>query len=393
NGMNPVYTHYPQAAPSGNVLSLSGQFQWGAISANTLVVQLTNHQRIQSGILFSHGVPVYRFRDNALQKGQVVPPATVSAQPVQGTWINGGPTGLTSFSAAGSHVYLTNGNHWTIVSGSTSTWLAPPQQSATLPQVDFIAALPSDPSCAMLMEEYPSGKSLSFVTTNQGTTWTPWPLGQVTASQLTATAHRFYAIINGTLQSSGNGMSWQPVIALNTSQWLVNTYAVNPANPQQIVISLGPVAGSGMGPVLQTNDGGKKWHQLPGFPKLGPAPSSLVYMATGNIAALVNLTQPVIVTWHISSHNWQITNVPDPANTLGSGEIAATSAGRLIYSSPSGMIYQENSQAHNWQEILPPAAVTSPDDVASPLVAIGNHQILAAYSKGWYIFVQSAAPR
>ncbi len=388
-GMSPIYDTYPMAVPTGHSLSLSGRFAIHGMTATSVAIQLNNHQHVMGGTLFNQGMPVYTFLGSLPGPGQnIATHAEVS--PVKGDWITGTFTPINSFAAAGSNIYMTHNNTWTVMTGqSTAYWASAPGNS-TVAQTDTISALPANPDQALLLEENPSGQSTGYITTDRGKHWTPWAIGPVAISNLVAMHHQYWAIINGTLMTSTNGSHWTSLLTLNTNRWQVEDYAINPADPQMIAAALVPVSGNGIGPVLRTRDNGTSWTEVTNFPALGAAPASMVMSPTGAISALINLTDPVLVRYSDTRQQWMILPVPGQANNIGIGQLAATPSGNLVYGAPGGYLYQWQKSSGQWGVIAPPSTMSLDTAPATPLQTIGNNQILAGYSSGWYIYVEAA---
>ncbi len=385
-GMSPVYATFPLAVPTGHALTLSGKFTMGPISATSLVLKLDNQRHVVGGTLFSQGVPVYDFVGSNAAGGQAIS-LHPQCQPLAGHWVAGLPTSITSFSAAGPYIYITHNNTWAAMNGQTTThWAASP--GAVSPNaIDTIAALPSAPQDVLLAEEAPSGLSTAYVSSNAGSTWKPWSFGQATFSNVVAMSHEYWAVINGTLQTSSTGMHWTSILPLNTKDWQVEDFAMNPSNPQQIAVALVPVSGTGIGPVLETTNAGKSWRELPHFPALGAAPSSMVMSPSGGISALVNLTNPVLVRYSAHTQQWTAIAVPTTGQQVGIGQLASSPNGDLLYGSPTGSIFRWVKATAQWQVIAAPSPSQAAPSAPYPLQAIGNHQVLAGYDNGWSIFV------
>ncbi len=374
DGMAPVYASYPVAVPTGRNYAFSGPFRWHGLSANSVSIQVNNRQTVLGGLLFAQGQPVYSFSGASPTGGTPIAPPALGTS-VYGQWIQGGQTPISGFSAAGSHVYLTRGNTWAdIVGGAKTYWaVSPGQPAATV--TDQIAGLPAQPNQAVLMEEGASGLSRGFVTQNGGRTWSPWAMGANTVSDLIAIHSRYWAIVNGTLAESSSGSRFVPVLSLNTNRWQGDTFAVNPANPQMAAVALIPISGDGIGPVLETFTGGKTWQVLPHFPPFGAAPSSMAMTASGDIAALVNLSSPVLVTYRPSAQQWQVLPVPVARSVLGVGQLAEDPQANLLYGAPGGTIYRWVAAQQQWQVIKPPSGAQLSTAPATPLQAIGTQQI------------------
>lgn len=388
NGMSPIYATYPMAVPTGRSMSLSGHFKVGQVVGTSLALQLNNQQHVVGGTLFNAGIPVYTFRGDIPGEGQSIH-SQAHVPALQGNWINGTPTSIDSFAAAGPNIYLTHGNTWTVMSGQSTSYWAKAPGTSTVATTDTISALPSNPNQALLVEENPSGQSMGYVTTDKGRHWTPWSLGYKTVSNVVGMNHEFWAIINGTLMTSQNGSRWTSLMGLNTNRWQVEDYAIDPANPHTIAAALVPVSGNGIGPVLETMNNGATWSRVPNFPALGAAPASMVMSPTGAISALVNLTDPVLVRYSDTRQKWMILPVPGQNNNIGIGQLAATIKGDLIYGAPGGYLYQWTKATKTWGVITPPKGTTSNTAPATPLETIGESQVLAGYNTGWYIFVKS----
>lgn len=388
--MSLVYNKFPMAVPTGHALTLSGKFTLGQITGTSLVLKLDNSRRVLGGTLFSQGTPVYDFVGRDATNGQVISPHPQST-PLKGQWVSGLPTPITSFANAGSYIYVTHNNTWSVLHGQKKAyWTASP--GTTSPNViDTISALPSNPKDVLLVEENAAGQSQGYVSTNRGESWTPWTIGQATFTNVVAMNHHYWAIINGTIQESNTGSTWTSLLPLNTARWQVEDFAINPTNPEQITVALVPTAGSGIGPVLQTQNGGQSWHQLAHFPALGAAPSSMVMSPAGGISALVNLSNPVLVRYSPTAHRWTAIAVPSNGQQVGVGQLAASPNGNLLYGAPTGQIYRWVKSDAHWQVIAPPSASGRSSSAPYPLEAIGNHQVLAGYNNGWSIFVMTSS--
>jgi hypothetical protein len=391
--MVPVYASYPVARPTGHNLSVTGTFDIHGTTGNSLSVLVNNHMQMQGGMVFHNGRPVYVFTGSNPQVGTVIsaPDATAvqSVSHIKAQWYPGGDVSIGTFSAAGSHVYVTHGNLWSdMVPGSSNYWIQSPA-SPPATTIDSIAGLPANPDDAVLTEETPSGLSRGFVTTNGGMTWQSWGVGAASVSTLIAIDHRYWAILNGTLAWSTNGTKWNNILPLNPKHWQVETYAVDPANPDVAAVSLIPISGDGIGPVLETRNGGKTWSQVPHVPAIGAAPTTMVMNTNGDIAALINANGPVVVRYTASQQQWTVLPVPaTPISAGGLGQLAASANGNLIYGAPGGAIYQWIASTRQWLVIKPPAGLDSAGLAANPLQAIGNDQILAGYPSGWAYFYE-----
>lgn len=389
--MVPVYGTYPMASPTGHNLRVDGSFQIQGQTGSTLSIRLNNRMQVKGGMLFQNGVPVYLFSGSSFGAGSVIKaPTAHSVKPVghaKPQWYPGGNVGIGSFSAAGSHVYVSHGNLWSDVSpGSSGVWMQSPTSPGATTQ-DSIAGLPVSPNDALLMEQSPSGLSQGFITKNGGSTWQSWGRGSQSVSTLIAIDNRYWAVINGTLAWSSNGSQWHNILTLNPRRWQVETYAIDPANPKVAAVSLIPISGDGIGPVLETHNGGANWSKVPNFPAMGEAPSTMVMSTQGNIAALINANGPVLVRYTAMSQQWSVLPVPVArAGTGGLGQMAASGNGNLIYGAPSGKIYQWIRSSRQWLVINPPPGLDGANVSASPLQAIGTNQILAGYPNGWAYF-------
>ncbi|MCY0879877.1 MAG: hypothetical protein OWU84_13180 [Firmicutes bacterium] len=386
--MVPIYGTYPLATPTGHNLSVTGRFRIGSVVGNAFSLVVNNHMALRGGVLFNSGVPVYEFAGANMRHGTAIR-SPKKATPAAGVWGWGGNVSINTFSAAGSHVYVTHGNLWSdMVSDQPSPWMPSPGSTAAN-TVASIAGLPSQPNEALLLEESPSGLSRGFITLNGGATWSRWPLGTVSMTNLIAIGHRFWAILNGSLVWSRNGFQWHNILPLNTNEWQVETYAVNPANPHMVAVSLIPISGDGIGPVLETRDDGRTWSEVPHFPALGAAPTTMVMTPHGSIAALINASGPVLVQYTPDSQEWSILPVPiDKAASSGVGQLAATANGNYLYGAPGGLIYQWIHTSGQWLVIDPPTHYRVPGLAAFPLEAIGDNQVLAGYPSGWAIFLE-----
>lgn len=393
DSMVPVYDSYPLARPTGHNLKVSGHFSINGQSGNALSLELNNQMAIQGGMIFRDGSPVYTFSGSNLYGGQAI--ASPRAQAVQAvgkirpTWYPGGDVAIGTFSAAGSHVYVTHGNLWSdVLSGENGLWMQSPGNPPATAS-DSIAGLPAHPNQALLTEENPDGLSQGFITTDGGTTWESWGLGTQSVSTLIAIGNRYWAIMNGTLAWSNNGTQWHSIVHLNPQRWQVETYAVDPANSDVAAVALIPISGDGIGPVLETHNGGKTWAEVPRFPAIGEAPSTMVMNTNGDIAALINANGPVVVRYSAAQGQWSVLPVPSGGDGNGGlGQLAATANGSLIYGAPGGLIYQWIRPSQQWLVIAPPAGLDNAGVAATPLQAIGPNQILAGYPTGWAYFVE-----
>jgi hypothetical protein len=386
--MSPVYNEYPMAVPTGHALTLSGKFTLGQITGTSLVLKLDNQRKVLGGTLFSQGTPIYDFIGQSATNGQVISPHP-NPNALKGKWVPGLPTPITSFANAGSYIYLTHNNTWTVLHGQKKAYWASSPGPATQTQraLDTISALPSNPQDVLLVEENPSGNSSGYVSTNQGQSWKPWGMGSVSFNNVVAMNHHYWAIINGTLQTSKTGVNWHNLLPINTERWQVEDFSINPGNSRQVAVALVPISGNGIGPVLETSNGGQSWQQLPHFPALGASPSSMVMSPSGVISALVNLSNPVLVRYSPTAHHWTAFAAPSNGQQVGVGQLASSPNGNLLYGSPTGTIYRWVKADSSWQTINPPANTNNESSAPYPLEAIGNHQILAGYSQGWSIFV------
>jgi len=391
-GMTPVYGDYPVDAPTGRALSLSGSFHWRGISGTQLILQLDTEDHVQRGVLFAQSSPVYTFWGDDVQRGRAIP-TVLPAQPARGWWFLEGTESLTSFSAAGDHVYVTHGARWADLVGHQKDYWANVPRTANQAVINAtIAGLPTDPLTALLVEELPSGLRLGYITRDGGRHWQAWGLGEQNISGVMSLGSYFWAIFNGSVARSTDGRHWTTLLALNTARWQVESFAVNPANPQNIVVALIPVAGQGTGPVLETTDGGVHWHPMANFPAVGRAPSAMAMNAHQGIVGLVNLNGPVVVQYQPSSRRWQLFPVPAGQSASGLGQLAEAPNGNILYGAPDGTIYEWLTQNHQWVRMNPPPGADPAHAPAQPLQAIGNQQILAGYNHSWYIFWQPANP-
>lgn len=419
----PVYSSYPMKAPSGKNLTVDGSFKVAGMAGNTMTIRLDRNNQIQSAVLMNNGSPVATITPETLSAGpmkaagnvqsKAVPAPSPSAAasssaspvpvplavtptlgdgqppvPLKGHWVSGLPTPISSFSAAGPLVYLTDGNHWTVMYGNALTYWNPIPGSQTATVVSSkIAALPDSPNDALLIEKFANGQSMGYITNDRGKTWQQWALGTQSVSQLIAMRGRYWAVINGQLETSvDGGWQWKNLMTLDASQWQVKDFAVSPKNPNVIAASLTSVTKGRMGPILQTVDGGQTWKSIPNYPALNQTPSDMVMMPDGSLAALVNSDTPTIVTYSPGAQRWSLIPLPQADN--GVGEMTASPNGDLVYSAPGGNLYRWVSGQSFWQQIAPPKnSLGDTATVAQPIMAIGNSQIMASFPSGWYIFV------
>lgn len=388
--MVPVYGTYPMASPTGHNLHLTGNFTISGQSGNSLSLVVDNHMQLQGGMLFSQGVPVYAFSGSTFQGGNVITAPKASPVPLPKPsqnskahygWYPGLDVSLNSFSAAGGYVYVTHGNLWSNL-GKGAVWMqSPAKPSANT--IDSIAGLPNQPNSALLVEQNRAGLSRGFITDNGGTSWKAWGLGTQDVSTLIAIGNRYWAILNGTLAWSTNGSQWNNILPLNPKRWQVETYAIDPANPDIAAVSLIPISGDGVGPVLETQDGGQTWSEVPNFPAIGEAPTTMAMNTNGDIEALINSNGPVVVRYTASTQQWSVLPVPAPdKGAEGLGQLAASENGNIIYGAPNGQIYQWIHSSKQWLVINPPAGLDNAGLAPDPLQAVGNSQIMAGYPAG-----------
>ncbi len=386
--MVPVYTSYPVVSPSAHSFNLSGTYTIAGVPGTELALVVGQHHQPKSGVLFAGNRPVLSFRverASTLAAVQRIQPAG-APKLLAGKWLVGGTSQLNSFTAAGPWVYASHRGYWTVLTGLAPAQWNPPPVGQAASNTATIAGLPAQATHALLVEEDSSGLSRGFVSDNQGRSWTPWTLGRVTFSHLVAMYHQYWAIVNGSLRESTNGSTWTTILGVNHARWKVQDFAVNPQDPNTLVASLVPIAGSGIGPVLTTANGGQSWTEIPNFPNLGVAPNDLAVLSNGDMAALVPLAKPVLVEYHQMSQSWQIISVPRQAMGLGTGQLTAAPNGNLVYAAPGGNIYLWSGGPHAWHVIVPPTQTPLNANSASPLEAIGNNQIMAGYQSGWYYF-------
>ncbi|NMP20843.1 hypothetical protein [Sulfobacillus harzensis] len=384
SSMMPVYGTYPVANPTGHDLTLTGSFSINGSRGDTLSLLLNNKMKLMGGMLFNQGTPTYSFTGSSMEDGTAVASPS-PATPIQGEWLQQDNVGINTASVAGNHTYVTHNNLWADITGSQlQDWVTSPANPRPN-TVDSIAALPSSPDQALLTEEKPSGLSDGFITHNGGRTWVGWGLGAQTVSNLIAMKDRFWAILNGTLAWSANGRQWNSVLNLNIKKWQVESFALDPANPNVMAVALIPISGDGVGPVLESQNGGQSWQEVPHFPAIGAAPTTMVMTANGDIAALINANGPTIVYYAQSTGQWSIVPVPATSNAEGLGQLAASPNGDLLYGAPGGSIYQWVGQSKVWLVINPPPGLDGSGQAPSPLGSIGNQQITASYPSGWWI--------
>ncbi len=386
--MAPVYASYPVVSPSAHSVNLSGNYTIAGVSGTELSLVVGQNYQPQNGVLFAGNRPVLSFRvglNDGLAAVQRIQPAG-APKPLAGKWWVGGTSQLNSFTAAGPLVYASHRGYWTVITGLAPARWNPPPTGPGAVETATIAGLPAMATHALLVEEGSSGVSQGFVSDNQGRSWKSWAIGHVTFSHLVAMYHQYWATVNGSLRESTNGSTWTTILGVNHARWKVQDFAVNPQDPNMLVASLVPVAGSGIGPVLVTANGGQSWSQIPNFPNLGVAPNDLAVLSNGDIAALVPLAKPVLVEYHQMGQSWQIIPVPRQAMGLGTGQLTAAPNGNLVYAAPGGDIYLWSGGPHAWHVIVPPVEAPLNSNSASPLEAIGNNQIMAGYQSGWYYF-------
>ena len=400
DGLVPVFASYPVVNPTGHSYSFGGNFRYNGIVGNQLALVVNSANKVTNGVLFSQQNPVLTFRVHArpTAKASVAithPQAIATApppSPLAGQWHQAGRSQLNSFTASGPVVYATHEGYWTAISGQgTGLWQNPPTGSPST-ETATIAGLPANPLHALLVEESSSGLSQGFVTNNAGQSWTPWHLRAVQFSNLVSMNHRYWAIINGSLQESSGGFTWHSILAVNAAKWQVQDFAVNPSDPKMLVAALVPIAGNGIGPVLVTHNNGQSWQEIPNFPNLGVAPTDMAVLPNGNISALVALAKPVLVEYHQDTVSWQIIPLPRQATGMGNGQLTAAPNGNLVYAAPGGNIYVWNQSIATWQVINAPSNAPLNAAPANPLEAIGDQQVMAGYQSGWYYFVMVPTP-
>lgn len=391
DGLVPAYGAYPLLRPTGDQMTLTGTFRVdGVVGTRVALLLSRGEDRVLMGVLFKHGSPVLTYQaggPGGAARLSVVTPAP-SPTALSGQWDKAGSAQLASFTASGPLVYATHGADFTVLTGlGMAYWNPPPGASGSPFRTAAIAGLPADPSRAVLLETEASGLTEGYVTGDQGRRWVRWALGPARASNLVSMRHRFWAIINGNLEESQQGTAWRSILTVNEQRWQVADFAVNPQNPEMVVASLVPIAGNGIGPVLETRDNGRRWSVVPDYPTLGLAPTNLSVLPNGNVIGLVALPRPVLVEYHHRRGLWQIIRVPREASGRGTGDLTAAPDGNLVYGAPDGAIYRWDHRQAAWQAVSPPPGVRAGSGAPNPLEAIGDQQFMASYPTGWYYFV------
>lgn len=395
-GSEAVFASYP-INPSGRSWLLAGRFQANGIAGDHLSVEVDNSNRLQSAVLLRQGQPVATMIPPlalaAYTNSRPLPlsldvhptiPAVTATAPLPGTWVSGGPGRIESFAAAGPLVYLTRKGAWTALQpGRQSYWDPLPGH---LSGDAVIAALPAAPTTALLVVQTGQGPR-GFVTTDGGHHWQAWDFSPTSVQQIVAMGNQFWAVIDGSLSVSTNGQDWRTILPLAGTGWEVRDFAVDPEDPAISVVSLDSAASGALGPLLESSDGGLSWREIPNYPALGKTPADMVMLPGGKVAALVNLTVPVVALYSPEVSQWQV--LPLPQGTLAGGQLGATPDGHLVYAPPQGPLLYASLTPAEWWVLPDPTAQPGPVHLVA---AIGNQQVMAAFPHQWRIFVYSGEP-
>ncbi|MCL8207760.1 MAG: hypothetical protein K6V97_06785 [Actinomycetia bacterium] len=343
------------------------------------VVALAAGRHLEAAVGYRNGRPVWY---EAPEDGfGVVTPAPVLPA-ARGRWIQGGPTDVTSFSAAGAYIYVSRGPEWTVLDGRADDhWAPPPTPNTVETQV---TALPARPGAALLLNFEASGRQDLFARSVAQGAWTPAPLPDRPVRELVGSGSHYWMLAGGKLYVSADGVAWSRVYA-PPSGFDVQTFAVSPAGDGHLAVSLAPTGQTGIGPILVSADGGASWHELPPPWPNGSGASALAVGPHGDVLALLPGPPLLLEHWSPDTGRWSLIPLPVP-NQTGIGTLAAYTDGDLLYSDAVGHLYRWLSAQGAWLPIPSPPGVperTPP----TLLMGIGSTQVLAAYPHGWYIFV------
>jgi hypothetical protein len=343
------------------------------------VVALSRGRSLLAAVGYDGGQPVW-YQAPSGGFGVVARAPVLAA--ARGRWIQGGPTDVTSFSAAGAYVYVSRGPEWTVLDGRDNDhWAAPLAPGTVETQV---TALPARPGAALLLNFTASGRQALFVRRPGDTTWLPTPLPDNPVRELVGSGSHYWMLAGGKLYASTTGTDWQRVYTPPPG-FDVETFAVSPAGDGHVAVSLVPTGQTGIGPVVVSDDGGRSWRALPPPWPNGSGASTLAVDPHGNVLALLPGPPLLLEQWSEATGRWALIPLPRP-NETGIGTLAAYTNGDLLYSDASGHLYRWLAGRRAWLPIPPPPGVPA----GSPptlLMGIGTSQVLAAYPHGWYIFV------
>lgn len=317
------------------------------------------------------------------QAGTILPvPQAQVGSALQGAWVTGGPTALTSFNAAGPYIYVSNGPDWTVLDGQRNThWALPPTPGTVR---TTLAALPNHPATALLLTEGASGQQALYRRTSLQGAWQAVSLPASPITEVVAAGSGFWMLADGKFLTSQGGLSWHTVYT-PPKGFTVSTFAIDPYGNGQLALALAPAGQTGSGPLLLSANNGQTWHSIaPVWPN-GTAPSTLLMQPDGSLVALLPGPPLVIERWDAVTGHWGIIPLPAP-NSSGVGSLAASTTGSLIYSDATGSLFRYHMKTSTWSPIpLPPHV--KPTALPSLLMGIGPKQVLVSYPNGWYIFV------
>ena len=317
-------------------------------------------------------------------------PVPVAQDPVTGSaagyWVSGGLTPLSSFSAAGQDVYITHGAEWALLTGAMDVhWAMDPGAAALQSQV---AALPAEPARALLLTESPTGTEQLYLRTSRSGVWQPDSMPAAPITQLVALGHQFWALADGTLYLSSDGVHWQARYQAPQG-FSVATFAVGQHGSRILAaVSLAPTGQAGMGPVLLSRNDGRGWHNI-GLPwPNGTAPTQMVVTPQGRVAALLLGPPAVLEEWKGTGAGWSLIPLPQP-NTSGVGQLTAFANGDLLYADNQGALFRWQGATQTWLTLPAPPGRTN--STPTLLMAIGTHQVLVSYPDGWWVLVLKPA--
>lgn len=306
--------------------------------------------------------------------------------PLTGRWLRGGPTPLTSFSAAGSYAYVTAGAEWSVLSGPDSHWKAAPGANVVRTQ---IAALPNSPTDSMLLTEDAGGSQSLYVRSGLTAPWRPLALPGTPVLETVAVANDYWVLAGGAIRLWTPGHTWQSFYA-PPKGFVVSSFAVSP-NGSRIVVQLAPSGSQdGIGPLLLSSNAGQTWSTLPPLWPNGSAPSSLVLEPNGDVAAFLPGPPGLVEQYSVVAGTWTILPTPVP-NSTGIGELAAYSNGNLLFSDASGQLYRYVQAKAAWQP-LPPIPGGTGSQPPALLMGMGPDQAVVSGPQGWYMFEPLTAP-
>jgi hypothetical protein len=347
----------------------------------SLVVTLNGRHGTSQALAFDGNEPLWYVEGT---DPQPVAAAPLTGQ-ASGYWVPGGSTSLTSFSAAGQDIYITHGDEWALLNGQMDVhWGLDPLPTAVQGQV---AALPADPARVLLLTESVTGTEQLYLRAAVDAPWQADPLPASPITQLVALNHQFWALANGRLWVSNDGVHW--VLRYRPPRgFTVATFAAGQNGGHVLLAaSLGPAGQAGVGPtVLSTNDGGS-WHDI-GLPwPNGTAPTQMVVTPTGFVGALLPGPPALLEEWQGSAQGWRVIPLPETNGTAGT--LTAFANGDLLYAGTQGALYRWVGATGSWIRL--PAG---PDGQVAPnlLMAIGNSQAVVSYPNGWWVLVLGPKP-